>query len=199
MTETFPTELIETIPGFIGLEDERELFTRASQVPRDGFILELGSAFGRSAAALALGNPTARIMSVDMYWQEIGERAPEVDFSPAGNTARLAKLGIHNVSFIQDNTLTMPTPNEDENDPFPIDLLWHDCSHTYEDVIHDLNKFGGFAKVIMVHDYTESQVSPVPGIIQFPGVTRAVDQYLYEHPEFHIIHHIWSTVTLGRK
>ena len=191
--------LIETIPGFIGLEDERELYTQASKVSLNGFILELGSAFGRSAAALAFGNPAANILSIDMYWQDKKDLPEGFDFSPNGNGMRLAKLGITNVSFLQDNTLTMDLSKYFSFEPLPIDLLWHDCSHTYEDVISDLNKFGQYANVIMIHDYTESQDSPIPGQIQFPGVTKAMDEFLANHPEFYIQHHKWSTLTIARR
>ena len=182
----FPLEIIESIPGYIGEKDERELFARAQAVPEDGHILELGSLFGRSAATLALGAPTAKILSVDNY-QNDASLDNILDFSPEGNTERLSNLGIHNVTFVKGNSHKLVYRDN-------IDLLWIDCGHEYEDVKADLDRFGFLATTICLHDYRSEDT----GIDTQPGVTCATNEWISEHPEFHIDHHIWSTVTLVR-
>ena len=185
-----PIAMIESIPGYVGLEDEKELYRQAKLVPPNGYIVELGSLFGRSATALALGNPKALIYSVDMYDQvKLGTMAGKIDWSQEGNFNRLKHLGISNVKFFKGDTKTVVLPNR------PIDLLWIDASHEYEDVKADIFRFGPRAKVIMCHDYRDV----LQDIDSHPGVTKAIDEFLLAYPEFHIENHVWSTVTLCRE
>ena len=183
----FPLEKIESIPGYIGEKDERELYRRAMAVPSSGHILELGSLLGRSAATLAFGAPYANILSVDNYHHSPNGLEKDFDFSPEGNEQRLADLGISNVVFMKSDSHDLIYHDN-------IDLLWIDCSHEYQDVKADLNKFGFLADTICLHDYRSEDT----GKDTQPGVTKAVDEWLAEHPEFHIDHHVWSTVTLVR-
>jgi hypothetical protein len=181
---------IETIPGYIGLEDEKELYRQAKLVPKNGYIVELGSLFGRSACALALGNPEAIIYSVDIYDQiKLGTMKGTIDWSQEGNFNRLKIFKINNVKFLKGNSKTIVLPNRS------IDLLWIDASHEYEDVKHDIFRFGPRAKVIMCHDYHDASTDAD----SHPGVTKAVDEFLLAYPEFHIENHIWSTVTICKE
>ena len=192
---SFSYDLINTIPGLTGPEDAYELYSRALKVPENGFILELGSFLGKSAAVLALGAPTAKIISVDTYddsrmpdviWIWMGVPRNSVDWSPEGNTTRLAALGIHNVQFIKSDSDIVPVPDNS------IDLLWIDCDHSYEYANQDLCQYGLRATTIMLHDYENGGKE----IDKFPGVTQAVNEFLLAHPEYHIERHVASTVTL---
>lgn len=192
---SFLYDLVKDLPGLTGLEDAYELYARALMVPENGYILELGSFLGKSATVLAMAAPTAKIISVDTYdeagmsdiiWAWMGVPRDTVDWSPEGNIIRLAAFGIHNVEFIKSDSEIAPVPDG------LIDLLWIDCNHTYEYTSRDLRQYGLRATTIMLHDYENGGKE----IDKFPGVTRAVNEFLLAHPEFHIERHVASMVTL---
>lgn len=195
---SFNYDLVKDIPGLTGPEDAYELYSGALRVPKNGYILELGSFLGKSAAVLALGAPTAKIISIDIYnelgmldviWTWMGVPRNSIDWSPEGNTKRLAVLGIHNVEFIKSDSGIASIPDG------LIDLLWIDCNHTYEYTNRDLCQYGLRAATIMLHDYENGGKK----VDKFPGVTQAVNEFLLAHPEYYIERHVASTVTLCKK
>jgi hypothetical protein len=181
---------IDTIPGYIGEKDAAELWVRAKAVPANGFILELGSLFGRSAFVLGSSASFARIISVDNYSHILRPEELSIDYSPAGNAKRLKDLGVTNVVFLNCNSEEIVSQI-----PKFIDLLWIDANHEYEFVRSDIFGFGPLSKVIMAHDYRGRDT----GEDTSPGVTKAIDEFLAKNPEWVIDHHEWSTITLIKK
>jgi Predicted O-methyltransferase len=129
----------------------------ASQVPENGVIVELGSCWGRSACYLAAGlqasGRQARIHCVDLW--DLGVHTPERHHAPGvferfqGN---LQSLGLWDyIHPIKSDTVAAARDWKT-----PIDLLFIDAGHKYEEVRSDYLAWSPFVKpggVIAFHDY----------------------------------------------
>lgn len=168
------------LPGWETIAEERELIALARQyVPEyDGVIVELGVEYGRSTAQFAYAvkdKQDTRIVSVDLFPDD----------------HHLAKYhgGLFNVweSNLQESGV-LNTPNLivipmrgisweiGEKWSYPIDLLFIDAGHTYDEVKKDIAAWVDHVKaggVIVFHDYAVDENShPL-----HHEVKRAVDEW----------------------
>lgn len=160
-------ETINGIPTFTRGRERATLRALAKEVPAKGRILEIGTFYAGTTSVLALANPKAKVYTIDNYtW-----KAPKLPMgSIEKNKQSIARLGIKNVEMIQgDSKVFVLDWNE------KIDLLWIDGGHSYEDAFADLANFGPFAFVIALHDY---------GNDKHPGVKKAVEDFLFVHPQW---------------
>jgi predicted O-methyltransferase YrrM len=162
---------------------ERQLLARLAQaVPAGGLIVEIGTMYGGTTAALALAAPQARLITIDNFSWHPPDDQPSSKELVARN---MAALGIENVTIIEGDSrhVGKKWPGE------PIALLWVDGGHEYAEAKADLDNFGKHAEVIAVHDYI---------LTQLPSVKQAVDDYAAEHPEFHKHEQAHSVIVLRR-
>jgi hypothetical protein len=123
-------------------------------------ILELGVFTGLTTTALMLASPK-RLVSVDISDAYFHIRS-EVE-------AAAKTLGV-DFEFRMADDLVM--------DAFPCDLLFIDTTHTYEQTLAELNRFGPLTRrKIILHDTAMA------------SVFQAVFQWLWENKTFHIVHH----------
>lgn len=151
------------IPAYMTHAELEALATLAAAANGET-ILEIGSCYGASTAALAMGAPDSLVYALDAFlWSPIPE-------APAGGqrlAANLSGLGIANVHVIEgDSRVVGATWKE------PLGLLFVDGGHDYDECLADLEAFAPHAACVCVHDY----LSPYT-----PGVTEAVGRYCAEH------------------
>ena len=163
-------EVNPSVRGWLRLPDAHFLYEAARSGPRQGAIVEIGSAFGRSTVFLARGAMDAgreRVTAIDPH---TGSELDSVDAeSPRAEFQR--NLVAHGVA---DHVDLVPTTSEAAAiamPPEPIRLLFIDGLHTYEAVAADIRDWaprvvpGG---IIVFDDY----MNPDPTF----GVKRAVDE-----------------------
>lgn len=163
------------IPGLMTGEELAVLERMARSAPR---IVELGCYQGRSLAAMGLANPGARLWGVDA-WGDMTHRGYQGATMEACR-ANLEAVGVR-AELLQGRTEDV-APSFGET----VDLLHVDAGHSYEECARDLADWtpkvapGG---AVCVHDYGE----PHNPVLRRPGVRRAVDEWLGEHPEWVIV------------
>jgi hypothetical protein len=156
----------ETPPGDLRTLRELVRSTHAREV------IEVGSWVGSSA--LALARPGVRVHCIDHWEGTPGEEVPREGVpsavSQVTNWQDPFQVFCHNV---RPQLFKSIFPHRGTSSffqeiwPHPVDLVFIDAAHTYEEVIQDLGwarhlKPGG---LLCGHDYDV-----------FPGVTRAVDE-----------------------
>lgn len=186
------------IPGWNGEGILKILAEYAASVPENGHILELGALFGRSTYAIGHNKKeSVSLTSIDIWptinfknhttvWfhdNKVGEEElsilqSKVKEDPEGSKSIPGRdfyelwmeytRGIPNLKGIRNRTSI-------KNDDFPMcDFIFHDAAHDYENVYADLVHWFPKLKdncVMIIDDYEP----------QFPGVIRAVDQYVQEN------------------
>jgi len=180
------------IPGWNGAAILNILATHAAEVPDNGVILELGALFGRSTCAIGHNKKESVILTSIDIWPLINlDDHKTVNFHDdrCGNDEKLVILNsiIPNPDRVDSYELwkhwTKEIPNlngiqgyTDMNTSFfpDFDLIVHDASHEYDQVYKDLVRW--FPKLksngaMIIDDYEH----------QFPGVVKAVDQYVMEN------------------
>jgi predicted O-methyltransferase YrrM len=140
-----------------GMVDEDELLLIAkycSEVPEGGTILDIGTADGKSALTMGLNSkPMVKVFTLDI---EVGEKIyKHIDYMELN----------HKVFFIRSTSKILSRLWTT-----PLDFLFIDGSHNYEDVVSDIEvwlphvKEGGY---LGFHDYGNKAF----------GVTEAVDKF----------------------
>ena len=159
---------IDAVEGWLVPGQERWLFETTLSLPEDAVIVEIGSFLGRSTCSMAFAcrGTERRIFAIDTF---------------RGNDADFVK-GVNNIEWEGDSYHKTFTNNLQVNDlqryvvPLrgesrqvgeiwakPIDLLFIDGSHQYEDVLADVEAFmpwvvsGG---IVALHDVTPGWPGP---------------------------------------
>jgi Methyltransferase domain len=154
------------------------LYQLAQKVPVGGAIVELGSWMGGSTIMLAAGSlsaPRAKVYAVDTFAivsENLLEYADRVGGDSSDYLARfqsnIRQAGVESlVEPIQ--SLTIPAAKAWKGPP--IDLLFIDASHYYEDVARDFAEWSlhcAPGSYCAFHDYTRDE----------PGVKKFVDQII---------------------
>jgi hypothetical protein len=170
----------QAAPSWTSEAERNELCNLAREVRPNGLIVEIGGLYGGMTAVLGLANPQARITVIDEFsWdpQKTGVSAKQL-------LANVKRVGVNNVEVITgDSRRVGKVWNRS------IDLLWIDGGHSYEFVKSDLDHFGPHARVIALHDWDN----------QFwKTIRQAVDDFIHQHPEWKIDHHVEMVVVLAR-
>jgi predicted O-methyltransferase YrrM len=154
------------IPGWLSASQAKRLFDLAQTVQADGDVVEIGSAFGRSAIPLALGTRCfgrGRLFCIDPHTGGIGLHEEYGDL--AKSFSSLGSFLENVVRFeLQNVIVPMVLPSEEAakvwNDK-PIRLLFVDGWHSYEACQRDIFQWGRFVApggVMVVHDYDWKEV-----------------------------------------
>ena len=153
------------------------LYELAQKVPAGGTIVELGSWMGGSTVMLAAGSlsgPKAKVYAVDSF-AIVGENFLEYALRIVGKgpdyfakfQSNMQRAGVE--SLIEPiRSLTVPAA-KDWSHP-PIDLLFIDASHYYEDVARDFAAWAihcAAGSCCVFHDYER---------VGMPGVKKFVDK-----------------------
>ena len=144
--------LIDAIPGFLkSPQQERWFFNAARKAPENAVIVEIGSFLGRSTASFALAckGTQKHIYAIDlfegdndMYGQGDFQRRFQENMARCGIAEHVTDMKSHSLEVAKGWTT-------------PIDILFIDGSHEYDDVKADFHAFFPFVKkggIIAFHD-----------------------------------------------
>lgn len=152
-------DLDDSTPGMHlwGWVQPSELQWLSEQAARMRSVVEVGSFKGRSSYALATACP-GRVFCIDPWEDD----TPEFDGSDAWSSWEDEVGSV----FANVTPIRGRSPAAGDLVPDPVDMVWIDGSHDYENVAADIRYWTTRAQVLLCgHDYTS-----------FPGVARAVDE-----------------------
>ncbi len=191
---------IAPLPGFFTIDDCAHftlvLRTQTACGMR-GDVLEIGSYYGRSTAALAASmNPNETLIACDLFDLE----GSDVDYSLTG-FGPPSEDGLRRLiaSVCEPDRAPKLETHRCFSSEIPLDgtrrfrFIHIDGGHDEDVAIGDLRFSaerllpGG---IIVVDDYAH---------ILYPGVTAAVDRFLSEHPEFYVMGDMNRIAEAGRK
>ena len=172
--------LIADIPGWLTDEEGAALYELAKRCTGRGVIVEIGSWKGKSTTCLGLGSKAGanvRIYAID----------PHADYRFGEFKDNIERAGIADlVTPIQ--SLSQPAADDFHE---PIELLFVDGSHEYEDVLEDFEKWvpkvldGGF---VAIHDTT-----------LWAGPKKVVEERIYRGTQFKDVRFVFGSTTVGTK
>jgi len=160
------------IDGFLDSLETQLLFDLASRVPRGGNIVELGSYRARSTIALAMG---ARLAGATVYAVDYHPDYIAVDtaYGMFDNQAYYENVARHGVGGVI-KTLNISSFEASclwQMHKEPIDLLWIDAGHQYEEVKEDFTLWN-------YHVTPNGKIAMHDTSGHFPDVSRFVDELL---------------------
>ena len=154
---------MKNFPCALNNINKMTLFSLAQEVPQGGSIIEIGACMGGSSAILGKGAPNAFITSYDIFIGNNNEPRPWGGrfglSSVEDNTKRLADVGVHNVRFVQEDSIRLSEPKQD------FDLLIVDGCHDYN---------------------WEGEMNPTLFPVGTPDVKKCVHEFLVAYPEFYV-------------
>jgi len=175
-----PLSIHTGCPGWETAAEENVLIDLVKRAPdKDAVIVELGGEYGRSASqfafALLAHKKQGHVYTVDLFPTD----HPVVGRLWAAWHANLKECGYSDVCTAMkastiDGALIWAQHNT------PIDLLFIDAGHTYEDVAQDIVAWIEFVKpggTVVFHDYAQA---PDAHPLHFE-VKRAVDEFVNRH------------------
>lgn len=160
-------DIVHNIYGFLSVPEAELLYRLACEVPTDGHIVEIGSFQGKSTVALGLGakQSSAWVWAVDPH--EDCQVNSETHYGMENHAALLKNLvefevadRVRVIALHSNHTFSVWSK--------PVDLLWVDGSHEYQDVNKDLVFWSIYAQKIAMHDTSG----------HFPDVTQALENFL---------------------
>lgn len=160
------------IEGFLNDGDEKMLAGEASSV-KNGIIVEIGCWLGKSTRVLSENAKTSKVYSVDPMQGIRGENDADID---KRSPDELMRILYKNMEGCDNWELIRKTSEEAvEGWDKPIDLMFIDGLHDYDNVYFDALNWSKFVKpngIIMFHDYRRDN-----GVDN--GVKKAVDELSY--------------------
>ena len=172
--------LIADIPGWLTDEEGEALYELARRCTGKGVIVEIGSWKGKSTTCLGLGSKAGA--NVPIYAVD-----PHADYRFGEFKANLERAGI------ADLVTPIPSLSQAAASDFdkPIELLFVDGSHEYDDVKADFEQWvpklveGG---VVAVHDTT-----------LWEGPKRVVEENIFRSQQFKDVRFVFGSTTVGTK
>jgi len=185
---------IETIEGWLPIEQAEWLFEQACAVPDGGRIVEIGSYQGRSTTALAFAclGTLKRVFAIDL-WQ--GMYADVADIPEVHQVFQEGFFGVWERNIRMNNLYPYVIPLAGRSCEIariwraPIHMAFVDGSHAFEDVVQDFREF--FPHVVRGGLMAFHDVDPA-----WNGAWRAWHE--------HIAHHLirtgsFTTIAYGYK
>lgn len=161
------------IPGWSSEAKLLKLAELASNVPENGWIVEVGSFCGRSAYAMGMNKrDDVKLTCFDMF----PDTASAIPETCHGDKRRMYSYhefckNTANVVNLESIRAYMPIKIEYLSFTHEVDILFIDCVHTYEAVKDDIATWYSFMKpggIMIFDDYFD----------MFPGCMRAVDEFV---------------------
>ncbi len=187
------------------LPEAKQLYDLAKKNAGRGAIVEIGSALGGSACFLSRASQQAngnKVYCVDLWPILTDEAAAKrTALWPSNNVLFTAgPLFDKFLANVRENgvpDLIVPIRGKStdvaQTWKQPIQLLFIDCGHDYEDIKADIRAWEPFVVkggVIVFHDY---------GCQTYPGVAQAVDELITHSPRFSKLRRVhslaWATKT----
>ncbi len=173
-------ELIADIPGWLTDEEGETLYELAKGCTGRGVIVEIGSWKGKSTTCLGLGSKAGR--RVPIYAVD-----PHADYRFGEFKENMERAGIAEL------VTPVASTSQAKADEFhePIELLFIDGSHEYEDVKADFDQWvpkvveGG---TVAVHDTT-----------LWEGPKRVVEDNVYRSTQFKDVRFVFGSTTVATK
>lgn len=138
----------------------RFLYECAAEAPQAGWVVELGTLMGASAAVLCAAVGDGRVVTIDNYAYDKGGLVSERQ-----TRSRLARLGFHPRIICGD---CMDVPGFVGR----VACLFVDCLHEEKYFVRQMEAWGPMlfeGSVVVCHDY---------GRERFPTLTKAIDETL---------------------
>ena len=163
---------VSNIPSSV-YEPEIKMWFKYIKDMKSPVIVDFGTGWGKSAIALALSNPTAKVMTCDIGDIHVRNRAHYADWVVNNHEdyVRVVKnylkeKGVSDrVDFRLQSSLKTPWQRD-------IDVLNIDSDHTYEGTKAEILRWIPFVKkngLIFFHDYEHPNA---------PGVKQAIDELI---------------------
>lgn len=181
---------VYAIEGYLSADEAELLYRLATEVPKGGVIVEIGSYRGKSTVCLGLGARWAGafVWAID----------PHEDYQVTNET----HYGMENHAILLKNLLEFEVAETVRVVALPsmlithvtrvmtqIDLLWVDGSHDYTAVSDDLNEWGYYTNgKIALHDTNG----------HFLGVNKALQEFLAKNKDWKIGETVDSITVLER-
>jgi predicted O-methyltransferase YrrM len=192
------------LDGWLTRDEAEALYDLAHETAGDGAVVEIGSFVGRSLVCLAAGTLArggGRVVSIDphtgspehqpgaatfleAYWDA---KARRVDTLPALRR-NLAACGLADAAELHRATSDAAAEGWSK----PIRVLFIDGGHDYAQVARDLRAWTRWVApggAVAIHDYASRL---------FPGVSRAVDEWLACDPGFRAVRLAGEMLVLRR-
>lgn len=172
--------LIKDIPGWLTDEEGEALYEYAKACTGRGVIVEIGSWKGKSTTCLGLGSRAGA--NVPIYAVD-----PHADYRFGEFKANMERAGIADLVTPIASLSQAAAPEFDK----PIELLFVDGSHEYEDVKDDFDQWvpkvveGG---IVAVHDTT-----------LWAGPKKVVEDRIFRGRDFKDVRFVFGSTTVGRK
>ena len=172
--------LIADIPGWLTDEEGEALYDLASRCTGRGVIVEIGSWKGKSTTCLGLGSRAGS--NVPIYAVD-----PHADYRFGEFKANIERAGIADLVTPIPSLSQAAAPDFHE----PVELLFVDGSHEYDDVKADFDQWvpklvdGG---VLAVHDTT-----------LWEGPKRVVEEHVYRSTQFKDVRFVFGSTTVATK
>lgn len=172
--------LIAEIPGWLTDEEGEALYQLAKECTGRGVIVEIGSWKGKSTTCLGLGSKAGKgvpIFAID----------PHADYRFGEFKENMDRAGI--AELVTPVASTSQAKADDFHEP--IELLFIDGSHEYEDVKADFDQWvpkvvdGG---TVAVHDTT-----------LWEGPKRVVEDNVYRSTQFKDVRFVFGSTTVATK
>lgn len=144
-----PISAVTGVPGWLEDVEEMQLAFYASEVPPGGVIVEIGSEYGRSAAAFLYGcDPSVKVASVDVF---------PTDHPLVGDLRKAFEANLVEAGYADENRVAYRASSEIVAARWkePIDVLFIDGDHTYAGAKRDILVWKDFVKpggVMLIHD-----------------------------------------------
>lgn len=147
---TLPDDFFKKVHGFITLPEAELLYKLASQVDKDGCVVEIGAYQARSTIALALGAKVsgAGVWSIDHHPSYEAAGTP---FGMADNQAYYRNLADYEVGDVV-RTINLSSADAFVSWHRSIDLLFIDGNHEFDAVHRDWVFWSSFTNVAALHD-----------------------------------------------
>lgn len=186
MTEKHTAHSVVDWTGYLYHEEVDELQRLATTLPEGAHIVNIGAGNGTSGLAFMEARPDLRVTTIDI----------QLESSPfgclAGEEAVFRSAGFWGDPRHQQICGDSKQIGRDW-DQGPVDLVFVDGGHQYHEAKGDLDVWRPHIKpggLLVVHDYEKGLANK-----HWPGVDRAVGEYMQEHPEDEQVSRVRTTIT----
>jgi predicted O-methyltransferase YrrM len=131
---------IKAIPSTTTVEECMLLYSYVKQLEPNAIIVELGTGLGRTTAAMAYAciGSSRKIYTIDNYSQATRfTQVVKSDWSLTAAQENLKRLNLDEHVVFLNYTTTDPALLTII--PTPIDMVFIDATHTYQEVVNDIN------------------------------------------------------------
>jgi hypothetical protein len=178
--DTKQFDKIQSITGWFSTPEMNVLYPFVVALPKNSLLVEIGTFHGKSTLFWRFTNPDIKILTIDICNQKgFGSEAVNI------TEGIVIPKHIDQEVLDEGNIFQVRGSSHEVVKTFnwDIDFLFIDSLHTYEDTRDNIIEWGSHVKpdhFIVFHDYSSG----------FPGVIKAVNEYLADNKEAKLISNI---------